>query len=258
MPKIPIALELFSVREDLARDLRGTLAAVKRMGYDGVEFAGNPVNPAEEVRAILDELGLPCCSWHVPLELLQEPKLPETIAYMQTVGAKGLICPWLGGEWSGSRANWLKSAAYFNELAGKLAPHGMFTGYHNHHTEFTPLEGEWPWDTFYGNTDKAVTMQLDTGNALYGGADAVPILERYPGRSRTIHLKPYSRAAGKDAPEKGFNPLIGEDDIPWADVFRVAESTGGTEWYIVEYESDAFPPLEAVERCLKALRAMGK
>ena len=52
--------------------------------------------------------------------------------------------------------------------------------------------------------------------------------------------------------------MIGEDDLPWAEIFRRCETGGGTEWYVVEYESDAYPPLEAVDRCLKALRAMGK
>ena len=56
----------------------------------------------------------------------------------------------------------------------------------------------------------------------------------------------------------GFRPVIGEDDLPWAEIFRRCETAGGTEWYVVEYESDAYPPLEAVDRCLKAVRAMGK
>ena len=101
-------------------------------------------------------------------------------------------------------------------------------------------------------------MQLDMGNALNGGADLVEILEKYPGRSGTVHLKPYTMSDDKADGHAGFCPIIGEDSVPWDDIFRVCETTGGTKWYIVEYESDAFPPLEAVERCLKALKAMGK
>jgi sugar phosphate isomerase/epimerase len=134
----------------------------------------------------------------------------------------------------------------------------MATGYHNHHVEFQPLDGEPPWDTFFGNTVKEVIMQLDTGNAVYGGADPVSILRRYPGRAVTVHLKSYSREAGRTDPRLGFRPLIGDDDIPWAEVFEACETLGGTEWYVVEYESDAYPPLEAVERFLKRLRSMGK
>ena len=94
-------------------------------------------------------------------------------------------------------------------------------------------------------------MQLDTGNARHGGADILAILRKYPGRAKTVHLKPYSAT-------EGFRPAIGDDDTPWEEVFHLCETTGGTEWYIVEYESDAYPPLEAVRRCLEGLRALGK
>ena len=258
MARIPIGLELYSVRHDLQNDVRGTLKAVAEMGYEGVEFAGAPQHSAEELRAILDEVGLVCCGWHTPFNLVQDDTLADTIAFNKTLGNPYIIIPGLPGEWQGSHANWLKSAKFFNELAEKLAPHGMMTGYHNHHVEFQPLDGEIPWNTFFSNTDERVIMQLDMGNALYGGADLVSILERYPGRAVTVHLKPYSREAGKEEPHLGFRPIIGEDDVPWEDIFRICESTGGTRWYIVEYESDAYPPLEAVERCLKALKAMGK
>jgi sugar phosphate isomerase/epimerase len=256
--KIPIGLELYSVRHELADDVRGTLKAVADMGYEGVEFAGAPQHSAQELRALLDEFGLLCCGWHTPFNLVQDDKLGETIEFNKVVGNKYVIIPGIPGSLVGSREAWGKMAGFFNELAGKLAPHGMMTGYHNHHVEFKPLDGEKPWDTFFGNTQKEVIMQIDLGNALYGGADLVSIMEDYPGRAVTVHLKPYSKEAGKDDPGLGFRPLIGEDDVPWEDIFRLCETTGGTKWYIVEYESDAYPPLVSVEKCLKNLRAMGK
>ena len=258
MVRIPIGLELYSVRNDLDKDVYGTLKAVAKMGYEGVEFAGPPRQSGRVLRSILDEVGLVCCGWHTPFNLVQDDKLAETIAFNKVVGNRYIIIPGLPGNVTGSRANWRKVADFFNQLTDKLAPHGMVTGYHNHHTEFTPLEGEAPWDTFFGNTDKKVVMQLDTGNAYYGNGDCVAILKKYPGRAGTVHLKPYSKAAGKANPHHGFRPIIGEDEMPWAEMFRLCETTGDTYWYIVEYESDAFPPMEAVERCLKALTAMGK
>jgi len=134
----------------------------------------------------------------------------------------------------------------------------MVTGYHNHNTEFTPLDGENPWDTFFSNTDRRVIMQLDTGNAMSGGGDPVAILRKYPGRAETVHVKPYTPSAARTDPEKGFLAPIGEDELPWGEIFTACEMTGATDWYIVEYESDAYPPLEAVKRCLEALREMGK
>ena len=255
MGKIPIGLELYSVRHELAKDLHGTLEAVAKMGYEGVEFAGAPQHSGDELKAALNEFGLVCCGWHTPFNLLQDDTLEGTIALNKTIGNKYVIAP--GVPATPSRAGWLKMAEFFNQLVDKLAPHGMMTGYHNHHTEFKPLDGETPWDTLFGNTKKEFIMQFDLGNALYGGADLISIMKRYPGRSTTIHLKPYSKEAGKDNPRLGFRPLIGEDDVPWEDIFRMCEADG-TKWYIVEYESDAYPPLESVDRCLKALRAMGK
>lgn len=258
MARIPIGLELYSVRYDLQKDMRGTLEAVAEMGYDGVEFAGPPQHEAQELKEILDDVGLICCGWHTPFTMVQDDELQDTMALNKSVGNRFIIIPGLPEHLQKTRADWLKAAEFFNDLAGKLATHGMQTGYHNHTVEFKPLEGEAPWDTLFGNTEKEVVMQLDTGNALYGGGDCVAILEKYAGRATTVHLKPYSLEAGKDDGHAGFRPIIGEDSIPWDDVFRVCERTGGTEWYIVEYESDAYPPLEAVERCLKALKAMGK
>jgi len=242
----------------MQKDVGATLNAVAEIGYEGVEFAGFFGHAAQELREMLDECGLVCCGSHTPFGAVQDDKLLETIAFNKTLGNRFLIVPGIPEELRKNRADWLKLAGFFNELAGKLAAHDMFTGYHNHHIEFVPLEGEQPWDTFFGNTNEEVVMQLDTGNALYGGADVVAILQRYPGRAKTVHLKPYSPSAAKEDPQLGFRPIIGDDEIAWRDVFHLCETTGGTEWYIVEYESDAYPPLEAVKRCLEKLKAMGK
>lgn len=256
MSDIPIALQLYSVRHDLDRDIRATLKAVADMGYDGVEFAGAPKQSADDLCELLDAFGLACCGWHTPYDLLQENKLEETIAFNKTLGNAYLIVPGIPEHLRRSRADWLNQAAFFNNLAGKLEPHAMATGYHNHFVEFQPLDGEPPWDTLFGNTRKEFIMQLDMGNALFGGGDVIAILKRYPGRAVTVHLKSYSKVAGESDPMQGFRPLIGDDDVPWESVFQICETIGGTEWYIVEYESDAYPPLEAAERSLRNLEAM--
>jgi sugar phosphate isomerase/epimerase len=258
MTQIPIALQLYSVRHNLDRDLRGTLQAVAEMGYAGVEFAGAPKHTAQELKPLLDELGLVCCGWHTPFALVQEDTLAATIALNQALDNPNVIVPSIPARLRETREAWLRVADFFNELAQKLAAHGMKTGYHNHHTEFAPLDGERPWDTFFGNTGAGVIMQLDTGNAIRGGGDPVAILKQYPGRAGTVHLKPYSKAMGKDDPSQGFKPVIGDDDTPWQEILQLCETTGGTQWYIVEYESDAHPPLKAVDLCLKGLKAMKK
>lgn len=250
MSKIPIGLQLYSVRKDCERDLPGTLAQVAKMGYQGVEFAGYYGYSAQDLRKMLDDLGLKCCGTHIRLDTLLGAELPHTIEFNLVLGNKYLIVPSLPEEYRNSRAAWLKTAALFDDIAQKLAPHGLLVGYHNHHIEFTPMDGELPWDTFFRNTRKEVVMQLDTGNARHGGADPAPFLERYPGRALTVHLKEYSATNNK--------AVIGEGDEDWPKIFRLCESVGGTQWYIVEQESYAYPPLECVARCLQNLRKMGK
>jgi len=258
MSQVPIGLQLYSVREECAKDLAKTLAAVAKMGYVGVEFAGYYQRSAVELRKMLDDNGLKCCGTHTGLDTLLGDALPRTAEFNQQLGNRYLIVPWVPDE-KLKGAACLETARQFNEIAEKLAPLGLQTGYHNHHSEFTAVEGEVPWDTFFRNTVKSVVMQLDLGNGFAGEADLLKILQDYPGRPATVHLKPFSRKlASKGGMAEGFKPLIGEDDVPWAAVFDLCERQGGTKWYIVEYESDAYAPLEAVKRCLGALKKMGK
>jgi sugar phosphate isomerase/epimerase len=243
-------LQLYSVRKDCERDLAATLSAVAKMGYEGVEFAGYYGRSAEELKRMLDDLGLKVAGTHIGLDTLLGDQLEATVEFNKTLGNTFLIVPGLPKERTASRAAWLETARIFDEIAGRLKPLGMHTGYHNHSHEFAPLEGEMPWDTLFGNTVPGVVMQLDLGNCLRGGGDPVAFLERYPARALTVHLKEYSKTNDK--------AIVGEGDVRWDDVFRLCESTDATQWYIVEQESYAYPPLECVERCLKALRAMGK
>lgn len=253
---IPIALQTYSVRHEMERDPAATLKAVAGMGYVAVEFFGEPKPPAGNLRRMLDDAGLTCCGWHTPFSLVQDDKLEQTLAFNRILDNKRIIVPWIPEERRRTREEWIDVARFFNRLAGRLAGEGMATGYHNHHFEFEPLEGELPWYTFFDHTDAGVIMQLDTGNAMAGGGAPVEILERYPGRAGTVHLKPYNASTADR--DEGFRPLIGEDSVPWETVFELCETRGSTEWYIVEYESDAYPALEAVDLCLKKLREMGK
>jgi sugar phosphate isomerase/epimerase len=254
MPKIPVGVQLYSVRDDCARDLPGTLQAVAKMGYQGVEFAGYYNRSAKELRKMLDDLGLKCCGTHIGLDTLLGDALEQTVAFNLELGNPYLIVPWLAEEHRKSRAAWLETAALFDKIAQKLAPHGLRTGYHNHTEEFQPVPGEVGFDTgfdlFFGYTRKEVILQYDIGNALHGGADPLACIKRYPGRGATIHLKEYS-ASDPQA-------ILGEGDVPWQPIFDYCEQDGGVEWYIVEQESYRLPPVACVAACFDALRKMGK
>ena len=248
--RIPIALQLYSVRKDCADDLAGTLKAVAEMGYEGVEFAGYYGHSAEDVKAMLDDVGLPAVGAHLPLNTMLGDNLEETVRFQKVLGNSYLVVPGLSAERTATRAAWIETAGIFSDIARSLEPLGMRVGYHNHVTEFAPLEGELPWDTFFSNASPEVIMQIDTGNAMYGGGDPIPCLARYPGRATTVHLKEHS--AGND------KAIIGEGDMQWERFFELCETVGNTRWYIVEQESYAYPPLECVARCLDNLKAMGK
>ena len=147
-----------------------------------------------------------------------------------------------------TRAEWLAHAKMFNDLADKLAPLGLFTGYHAHKHDFELIEGESAWDIFFGNTKQEVIMQLDTSNCRDGGADPVVVLNKYPGRVRSIHIKP--NGGGPEA-------VIGEDKVNWDGVFEFCEHRGHTEWYVVEHETSA-RPIETVRRTFAKLKELGK
>ncbi len=251
MVKIPVALQLYSVRDDCARDILGTLKAVADMGYDGVEFAGYYGRSADDLRKMLDDLGLKVAGTHIGIDTLLGDELKKTVAFNKTIGNRFLIVPWLPDQYRDSKAAWLKTARLMNEIAKKVKPEGMRVGYHNHIMEFQPIDGEMPWDIFFGATVPDVVMQLDTGNAMYGNVSAdgvLQIMRRHPGLAATVHLKEFS--------SKDEKALIGEGEMKWKEFFKLCETIGGTEWYIVEQESYAYQPLECVRRCLRNIRKM--
>jgi sugar phosphate isomerase/epimerase len=251
MANIPVALQLYSVREECARDLPGTLAAVADMGYEGVEFAGYHGRSAGELRKTLDLFGLKTAGTHVSINALLGEELQRTIDFNRALGNRFLIVPWLPEEMRSSKAQWLKTAQLMNEIAKKTKPQGMRVGYHNHAFEFQPIDGETPWEVFFNASSPDVAMQLDTGNAMHGGISPDGILEivrKYPGRAATVHLKEFS--------SRNNRALIGEGEMKWRQLFSLCETIGGTEWYIVEQENCAFSPLECARRCLRNLKLL--
>jgi sugar phosphate isomerase/epimerase len=246
--RIPIGVQLYSVRSVAEKDLSGTLARVAQMGYEGVEFAGYYGHNAKDIRKMLNDNKLVCCGTHTQMADLAEDKLAATLEFNKTLGNKYVIVPWLQPNEANPRQAWLAYAKRFNELAEKLAPQGMKIGYHNHAHDFAPVGDTTGWDLLASNTRPDVIMQLDLGNAMSGGADPITYLRRYPGRTVTIHLKEFS-AANKNA-------MIGEGDVQWVEVFKLCRSIGGTRWYIIEEEKDVYPPLEGIEISLKNLKKM--
>src|SRR6266581_8376614 len=162
--KIPFALQLYSVRNECAKDLDGTVTAVAKMGYKAVEFAGYYGRDAKSLRKLLDDAGLKCCGTHLGLETLLGDNLAKTVEFNQTLDNPFLIVASLPGKYTKTRRTWEEAADRFSEVADKVKPQGMRVGYHNHNIEFKPLDGEVPWDIFFNRTKKDVVIQFDTGN----------------------------------------------------------------------------------------------
>jgi len=250
--KIPFGLQLYSVRNECAKDLPGTIAAVAKMGYKAVEFAGYHGRDAKTLRQMLDDNGLKCCGTHIPLDTMLGDNLAKTVEFNQTLGNQFLIVASLPGKYTKTRQTWEEAADRFSEVADKLKPHGMRTGYHNHNIEFKPLPGEseLPWDIFFNRAKKEVVIQFDMGNGMADGGDPMIYLKKHPGRVASVHVKPFSR--------KKPNALIGDDEQPWKEIFNLCETVAGVEWYIIEYESDAYTPLVSVQKTLEVMHRWGK
>lgn len=251
--KIPIGLELYSVRQDLAKDLPATVRAVAKMGYEGVEFFAPyfqwTPDYAKEVRKLLDELGIRCFSTHNSPRAFEGEGIERAIELNKILGS-GFVIMASAGKVE-NLDGWKRVADTLNQAAAKMKPAGLRVGFHNHQVEFRPLEGTRPIEVLAKNTEKEITLQLDVGTCLEAGGDPVKWIEQNPGRITSIHCKDWS-----PDPSKGYRVLFGEGTAPWKQIFDAAERVGGVEYYLIEQEGSTYPPLETVERCLAAIRKL--
>jgi len=216
------------------------------MGYDGVEFAGYYGYSADELMSILEDLGLKVAGTHTKIDNVIGEELEKTIEFNRILDNKFIIIPSLPENMRNSRASWLNTAHLVNKISERLMHEGMYIGYHNHISEFKLMGDELPLDIFFGATGSDVVMQLDTGHAMRAGVNPIKIMKRYQDRLRTIHLKEFSSF--------NENALIGEGETEWKEIVSLCENIEGMEWYIIEQENYAFPPLECVKRDIDNLK----
>jgi len=250
---VPVGLELYSVRDELQKDLMGTVRAVAEMGYQGVEFYGPyfewTTDYARKVRKHLDDLGIVCFSTHNDHANFRPDKIDKAIELNQIIGSRMIVMA-SAGRVEGLDG-WKKIADLLNEGASKMKPAGLSAGFHNHEAEFTPVEGKLPLEVLAANTKPEVVLQLDVGTCLKAGRNPVAWIEQNPGRLRSIHCKDWSPDPGK-----GYEVLLGEGAAPWKQIFTAAERVGGAEYYLVEQEGSRFPSLETAKRCLAEFRSL--
>jgi sugar phosphate isomerase/epimerase len=231
-PAMPrIGLQLWSVRDEVKQDFEGTLAKIAKLGFQGVEFAGE-LGPyagnAAGLKAFMDKNGLACAGAHTNFDALSPAKFDATTAYYKTVGCSNLV---IGMD---KRAFEKEGAAQvareLSAMSAKLAPLGMRIGYHNHAEEMAGPVGQTTWDLIATSTPNQTILQQDVGWTTFAGKDPVANVKRYPGRTISTHFKP-KFLKGTDGTH-----VIGQDKTDWAGLTNAVRSVGGTEWIIVEQE----------------------
>lgn len=247
--KIPVATQAWCVRKQMKDDIPGTLKAVAALGYEGIELENAFGKSGAEWRKYLDDAGLKACGFHHSFNELQGDKLQASVEFNQAIGNRNLIIRSLPKDVYTSKELMAKTAADVNEIAAKLQPLRMRVGYHNHTTDFNKFGSDYWWNLFADATKKNVILQFDTGNASeMEGVNVLDFLKRNQGRTVSMHVKPFSK--------KSPDAFLGEDELSWNEIMKTVESVGGLEWYIIEYERDAFPPLEALKANLERFKKM--
>ncbi len=272
MKQFKVGLQLWGVRDELAKDFEGTLQAVKDMGYDYVEFAGFYDRTAEEVKAIIDKIGLEGFSVHQGEQLFKE-KGQEAIDYLATVGVKYCAIPWYG-----LCDKFEQAKKDFTEYSAALKKAGIKLLYHNHDFEFKKEDGKYFIDKLYEELPRdVISPEFDTCWVHYAGENPCEYIEKYSGAVEVIHLKDFvctklgggpvydlvdkngnGQGKGESKEDNGFmyKPVgYGIQDIP---AILAAAEKAGTEYVVVEQdEAPEHTPLEAAKLSREYLRSLG-
>ena len=229
---------------------RVTLAEVARRGFTAVE-PYDFVRRAAPLAASLTAHGLAAPTGHAFLASasfvnpdgsgtsLPVPTPDEVFDAAEILGMGTVIDPYTEPARWETREQIEETARLLNAAAEIAARRGLRVGYHNHTTDFNRIDGEYWWNRFADQTAKDVVLQFDTGNASeMQGVTPQEFITRNAGRTVSMHVKPFSK--------KDPNAYLGADELDWPAIMSAAESVGGIEWYIIEYEKEGVPPLEAL------------
>ena len=247
-----IGLAMYTVHQAAEKDLAKTLAELRTMGCEAVEWYGTiPQNLGGE----LAKSGLRLAGCHTEWRDLQEDRYAETVRTLKEIGCPVAVVPCLGGKWNiGHTAEqecldvWLRYTDWLNALAPRLAADGLRLAYHNHEHEFLLHYGEKTvFDLLYENLASEIIMEFDSGNCIEGGGDPAAVLRRYAEREVMLHLKPFSRT-------DGFNVLLGaaKDANDWPAIL----SAHPFRELLIESEAANMAEMANAQACIASLRGM--
>ena len=270
---LPVALQLYSVRDAMANDFKGTLQKVKEMGYDGVEFAGLFGNTPEQVKAMCAEIGLTPISAHVPLaDMLAD--VDKVIADYKALGCKYIVVPYVTEERRPGGELFMQMIEEIRSIGQKAKDAGLVLLYHNHDFEFKQVEnGEFGLDYLYSSIPADLLQtELDECWVKYAGYEPVAYLEKYSGRAPVVHLKdfyvegvqegdPYALIGLNEKEKKAntafeFRPLgKGVQDVP---AIIAAAKAAGSKWFVVEQDQPSMEktPLECAQMSIEYLKSL--
>ena len=243
-----IGLQLYTVRDQMKASVPRTLAAVAKAGYKEVEFAGYFGHSAADIRKMLDDLGLVAPSAHVQMAQLGT-EWGSLLEQANTIGHEYLVCAWIDAN-ERNIPGYRKIAERFNVAGQQAAMSDVTFGYHNYSFEFTPIDGQIPYDLLLEECDPIkVAMQIDVFWMTQGGGDPVKYMERYPGRFPLLHVKDMG-----PAPKRAMLD-VGKGTIDWKKIFRAGEA-GGVKHVFVENDETKQPLVSIATsfRYLKAIR----
>jgi len=246
-----VGIQLYSVRDDMKKDPLGTLKQIAAMGYKNVEHAANPIDrkfytyAAQDFKKILDDLGLKMPSGHTVMKPNHWDDLKKdftdswkyTVEDAATLGQQFVISPSLDAEYRKNYDLLIKFMDVFNKSGELCKKFGMKFGYHNHDFEFSEkLNNETLYDIILKNTDpKLVIQQLDIGNLYNGGAKAIDLVKKYPGRFASLHVKDEIKSS--DANEKYESTILGTGIVNVKEVIDLVRNNSKKVHYIIEQES---------------------
>lgn len=254
LPRLPVALQLYSVRDQLKEDFKRVVHRVAEIGYDGVQFAGYGGLTAPDMRRLLDETGLQAAGTHTGLDVL-EGSIDQELDYNLEIGNRWVVCPSLPEARRGDIAAWRETALALNRIGERCRQRGLLFGYHNHAFEFPQIAdgqpGERGIDVLLGQTDaELVFWEPDVYWIHKGGADPAGMIRQFAGRVPITHLKDESRDDRRTFAE------VGEGSLDWSAILQAAAESQ-VEWHCVEQDRCDRDPLESVRISLNNLRSWG-
>lgn len=250
--KIPVGVQLWTLRKELAEDLVGTLKQVAAIGYQGVELWFQKWPAAGELKKIVADCGLKIASAHVNLKDLLDD-FPRLADYHRTVGNRTLVIPFIPNYAGLTQDGWNQTIDDIRHVARTGREAGFEVLYHNHAFEFTTRVGNVEvFDQIFGTIDaQLLGAEIDVFFVADVGRDPAALLRKFSGRLKRVHLKEKSKPG-----EKAQNTELGRGTIDWKPVLAAA-AEAGTEWYLVEQNCEDRSALESIRVSFDYLRSLG-